>query len=66
MPISQKPYNLSLKHATWVQKEFETLEKARIIVQHVFPWASPIMVVPKQTQHGEPPKGKHIPRLKEF
>ena len=46
-PISQKPYNLSLKHTTWVQKELETLEKVGIIVRSVSPWASPIMVVPK-------------------
>ena len=30
--ISQKPYNLSLKHTTWIQKEIETLEMAGIIV----------------------------------
>ena len=32
LPILQKPYNLSVKHTTWVQKELETLEKAGIIV----------------------------------
>ena len=32
-PISQKPYNLSLKHTSGMQKELETLEKAGIIVQ---------------------------------
>ena len=31
-PITQKPYTLPLKHATWVQKELEILEKAGIIV----------------------------------
>ena len=31
LPISQKPYNLSLKHITWVQKELETLEKTGVI-----------------------------------
>ena len=56
LPISQKPYNLTLKPTTWVQKELETLEKAGIIVQSVSPWASPIMVVPKLTQPGEPPQ----------
>ena len=49
-PISQKSYNLSLKYTAWVQKELETLEKAGIIVQDVSLWASPIVVVPKQTQ----------------
>ena len=27
-PITQRPYTLPLKHATWVQKELEILEKA--------------------------------------
>ena len=27
LPITQKPYTLPLKHATWVQKELEILEK---------------------------------------
>ena len=27
-PITQKPYTLPLKHAKWVQKELEILEKA--------------------------------------
>ena len=55
-PITQKPYTLPLKHATWVQKELEILEKAGVIVRSVSPWASPIVVVPKRTAPGEPPK----------
>ena len=57
-PITQKPYTLPLKHATWVQKELEILEKAGVIVRSVSPWASPIVVVPKRTAPGEPPKGR--------
>ena len=55
--ISQKPYNLSLKHTALVQKELETLEKVGIIVQSVSSEASPIavVIVRKQTQPGEPP-----------
>ena len=30
-PITQKPYTLPLKHAAWVQKELEILEKAGVI-----------------------------------
>ena len=56
LPITQKPYTLPLKHATWVQKELEILEKAGVIVRSVPPWASPIVVVPKRTALGEPPK----------
>ena len=55
-PITQKPYTLPLKHAKWVQKELEILEKSGVIVRSVSPWASPIVVVPKRTAPGEPPK----------
>ena len=55
-PISQRPYNLPLKHADWVQKELDTLEKAGVITRSVSPWASPIVIVPKKTEPGEPPK----------
>ena len=55
-PITQQPYTLPLKHAKWVQKELEILEKAGVIVRSVSPWASPIVVVPKRTAPGEPPK----------
>ena len=54
--ITQKPYTLPLKHAEWVQKELEILEKAGVIVRSVSLWASPIVVVPKRTDPGEPPK----------
>ena len=53
-PITQKPYTFPLKHATWVQKELEILEKAGVIVRSVSPWASPIVIVPKRTAPGEP------------
>ena len=55
-PITQKPYTLPLKHAEWVQKELEILEKAGVIVRSVSPWASPIVIIPKRTAPGEPPK----------
>ena len=55
-PITQKPYTLPLKHTEWVQRELEILEKAGVIVRSVLPWASPIVVVPKRTAPGEPPK----------
>ena len=55
-PICQKPYNLPLKHREWVQKELETLEKAGVIVRSISPSASPIVVVPKKTEPGEPPR----------
>ena len=55
-PITQKPYTLPLKHAEWVQKELEILEKAGVIVRSGSPWASPIVIIPKRTAPGEPPK----------
>ena len=56
LPITQKAYTLPLKHATWVQKELEILEKAGVIVRSVSPWASPIVIVSKRTAPAEPPK----------
>ena len=54
--MCQRPYNLPLKQREWVQKELETLEKAGVIVRSILPWASPIVVVPKKTEAGEPPR----------
>ena len=55
-PVCQRPYNLPLKHREWVQKELETLERAGVIVRSISPWASPVVVVPKKTEPGEPPR----------
>ena len=55
-PVCQKPYNLPLKHREWVQKELESLERAGVIVRSISPWASPIVIVPKKTEPGEPPR----------
>ena len=58
-PISQKPYNVPLKHADWVQRELATLEKAGVITRSVSPWPSPIVIVPKKAEKkepGEPPR----------
>ena len=55
-PICQKPYTLPLKHYSWIQQEIETLEQADIIKKNLSPWASPIVVVPKKSGPGEPPR----------
>ena len=55
-PVSSRPHTLALKHHQWVQDEIETLERAGVITKSMSPWASPIVVVPKKSQHGEPPK----------
>ena len=54
LPIAPKPYTLPLKHTEWVQRELEILEKARVIVRSVSPWASPIVIVPKEQPQGNP------------
>ena len=55
-PVCQRAYTLPLKHAEWVKKELNILEAAGIIVRSVSPWASAIVVVPKRSAPGEPPK----------
>ena len=55
-PIASKPYTLPLKHYKWVQREIETLEKAGIIERSISPWASPVVIVPKKSAPGKPPR----------
>ena len=55
-PIASKPYTLPLKHYKWVQREIETLEKTGIIERSISPWASHIVIVPKKSTPGEPPR----------
>ena len=54
--IASKPYTLPLKHYDWVQKEIETLERAGIIERSISPWASPVVIVPKKSAPGKPPR----------
>ena len=55
-PIASKPYILPLKHYEWVQREIETLERAGIIERSISPWTSPVVIVPKKSAPGEPPR----------
>ena len=55
-PVSQRPYSLALRHVEWVRQELEALEKEGVITRSVSPWASPILIVPKKSAPGEPPK----------
>ena len=54
--VCSRPYTLALEHHKWGQEEIETLERAGIITKSMSPWASPIVIVPKKSQPGEPPK----------
>ena len=54
--ISSRLYTLALKHHRWVQEEIETLKRAGVITKSMSPWASPIVMVLKKSQPGEPPK----------
>ena len=55
-PVTLRPYTLPLKHYEWVQREIESLERAGVITKSMSKWASPIVVVPKKSAPGEPPK----------
>ena len=55
-PVASKPYTLPLKHYEWVQREIETLKRAGIIERSISPWASPVVIVPKKSAPGEPPR----------
>ena len=54
--VSSRPYTLPLKHYEWVQREIESLECAGVITKSMSKWASPIVIDPKNSAPGEPPK----------
>ena len=54
--VSSRPYTLPLKQYEWVQKEIESLEYAGVITKSMSPWASPIVIVPKNSASRESPK----------
>ena len=53
--VSSRPYTL-LKHYEWVQREIESLECAGVITKSMSKWASTIVIIPKKSAPGEPPK----------
>ena len=57
-PVSSRPYTLPLKHYEWVQREIKSLECAGVITKSMSKWASPIVIVPKKSAPGEPPKSR--------
>ena len=59
-PTSSRPYTLPLKHYGWVQKEIESLECASVITKSMLPWASPIVIVPKNQLLGNPRREDYV------
>ena len=55
-PVSSRPYTLPLKHYEWAQREIESLECAGVITKSMSKWANPIVIVPKKSAPGEPPR----------
>ena len=55
-PVSSRPYTLPLKHYEWIQREIESLECTGVITKSMSKWANPIVIVPKKSAPGEPPK----------
>ena len=55
-PVSSRSYTLPLKHYEWAQREIESLEHAGVITKSMSKWTSPIVIVPKKSAPGEPPK----------
>ena len=55
-PVNSRPYTLPLKHYEWLQREIESLERAGVIRKSMSKWANPIVIVPKKSAPGEPPK----------
>ena len=55
-PVSQRPYTLPLKHHDWVKTEIEQLKHTGVVEKSLSPWTSPIVIVPKKSSPGEPPK----------
>ena len=54
--VSSRPYTFPLKYYEWVQREIESLKWAGIIKKSMSNWVSPIVIVPKKSTPGEPPK----------
>jgi len=47
-PIKQAPRRLPSAHRNWIKEEIQRLLKAGIIIRSNSPWASPIVIAPKE------------------
>ena len=55
-PNSIKTLHTTTKTLQMGTKRIETLERAGIIERSISPWASPVVIVPKKSTSGEPPR----------
>ena len=55
-PVCQKPYSLPFKTCRMGAKRTGNTRKAGVIQRSMSPWASPIVIVPKKSEPGEPPR----------
>ena len=55
-PIAMKPYTIPLKYKSFVDEEIKVLEDARCISKSLSNWASPICIVKKMPNPGQPNK----------
>ena len=58
-PVSTKPYTISLKHRSFVDKKIKLLEDAGCISRSLSDGASPICIMKKKPDPGQP----HKPQL---
>ena len=58
-PMATKPYTIPLKYKSFIDEEIKLLEDARCISKSLSNWASPICIVKKKPDPGQP----HKPQL---
>ena len=46
-PVSQKPYQVAMKHYDWVKDEINKLLSAKVICSSHSSWSALVIVVPK-------------------
>ena len=63
--VSSRLYTLPLKHYEWIQREIESLERAGVINKSMSKRASPIVIIPKKSAPGEPPKRRKVNELQQ-
>ena len=59
-PIAMKPYTIPPKYEFFVDEEIKLIEDARYISKSLSHWASPICIVKKKPDPGQP----HKPQLR--